>query len=83
MRRVITQILVDDQNAPVKQRRTAKRIFKQLRNEHGFDSFESHVRRYVAGVGHRHREVSIPLAQQPSEARFNLMKRWSTLPASE
>ncbi len=33
---VIDAILKADQTAPVKQRHTAKRIFEQLRDEHGF-----------------------------------------------
>ena len=68
---VIDQILADDQSAPVKQRHSAKRIFERLRDEHGFDGSESHVRRYVAEVGHRHREVFVPLAQPPGEAQFD------------
>jgi transposase len=33
---IIQQILVDDQQAPKKQRHTAERIFQRLRDEHGF-----------------------------------------------
>ena len=68
---VIDQILVDDRDAPVKQRHSAKRIFERLRDEHDYDGSESHVRRYVAEVGHRHREVFVPLAQPPGEAQFD------------
>ena len=34
---IIQQILEDDQQAPKKQRHTAKRIFERLRDEHGFE----------------------------------------------
>jgi deoxyribodipyrimidine photolyase len=57
----LTRFLADDRDAPVKQRHSAKRIFERLRDEHDYDGSESHVRRYVAEVGHRHREVFVPL----------------------
>ena len=55
----------------MKRRHSAKRIFERLRDEQGFDGTESHVRRYVTEMGHRHREVFVPLAQPPGEAEFD------------
>ena len=77
---VIDQILVDDRDAPVKQRHSAKRIFERLRDEHGYEGSESHVRRYVAQVGHRHREVFVPLTQPPARPSSTSVRLRSTLP---
>ncbi len=68
---VIEEILRLDQDAPKKQRHTAKRIFERLRDEHGYTGSESHVRRYLAANDHRHREVFVPLSQPPGEAQFD------------
>src|SRR5438067_5913892 len=64
-RAVIERWLVDDAQAPPKQRHTAQRIYDRLVAEHAFAGGESTVRRYVArlrtaqglGLG----EVMIPL----------------------
>jgi transposase len=42
--------LADDQEAPKKQRHTARRVYQRLIEEHGADIGESTVRRYVAEV---------------------------------
>ena len=68
---VIDQILEVDKTAPKKQRHTGKRIFERLRDEHGYQGSESHVRRYLAEIDHRHREVFVPLSQPPGEAQFD------------
>ena len=44
---VIDQILADDQEAPPKQRHTAKQVFRRLRNEHGYTGCYGQVRRYI------------------------------------
>ena len=68
---VIEEILHLDETAPKKQRHTAKRVFERLREEHGYQGSESHVRRYLAENEHRHREAFVPLAQPPGEAQFD------------
>jgi transposase len=68
---VIDQILEVDKTAPKKQRHTAKRVFERLRDEHGYQGSESHVRRYLGEIDHRHREVFVPLSQPPGEAQFD------------
>ena len=68
---VIDQILEVDKTAPKKQRHTAKRVFERLRDEHGYQGSESHVRRYLAEIDHRHAEVFVPLSQPPGEAQFD------------
>jgi len=68
---VIDQILVDDRDAPAKQRHTAKRIFERLRDEHGYDGSESQVRAAVAERRLHSREVFVPLSQPPGEAQFD------------
>ena len=67
----IEEILRLDQDAPKKQRHTAKRIFERLRDEHGYSGSESQVRRYLAANDHRHREVFVALSQPPGEAQFD------------
>ena len=46
-KRLIDQILADDQQAPRKQRHTAAQIFRRLRDEHGYTGGYDQVRRYV------------------------------------
>ena len=53
---VIDAILESDQTAPVKKRHTAKRIFEQLRNEHGFAGGYTVVKEYVRIGRARRRE---------------------------
>jgi hypothetical protein len=61
---VIDGWLVDDQDAPKKQRHTARRVWQRLVAEHGATASEVTVSRYVARrrveLGLAHREVSIP-----------------------
>jgi transposase len=68
---VIDQILADDQEAPPKQRHTAKRIYERLREEHGYEGGESQVRAVVSSAKFRQREVFVPLSQPPGEAQFD------------
>jgi len=44
---IIDQWLAEDQDRPVKQRHTAKRIYERLTTEYAFTGAESTVRRYV------------------------------------
>src|SRR4028118_658764 len=62
---VIDAILEADQNAPVKQRHTAKRIFERLRDEHGFAGGYTVVKDYVRIGRARGRETFVPLAHPP------------------
>ena len=55
-RQLIEQWLISDRQAPRKQRHTARRIYKRLVKEHGFEGGESTVRRYV---GRRRRELGL------------------------
>ncbi|MEP7180134.1 MAG: IS21 family transposase, partial [Pseudonocardiales bacterium] len=60
---VIDGWLVDDQNAPKKQRHTARRVLQRLVAEHGATVSEVTVSRYVARrveLGLVQREVAIP-----------------------
>ena len=45
----IDQILADDQEAPPKQRHTARRIFERLRAEYGYTGCYSQVQMAVSG----------------------------------
>jgi transposase len=68
---VIEEILLADDDAPVKQRHTAKRIFERLRDEHGYIGCESQVRAQVAQARRRRKEVFVPLAHPPGEAQYD------------
>lgn len=63
---VIDQWLIEDQDRPVKQRHTAKRICERLKTEYAFTGAESTVRRYV---GQRRKQLQaktfIPLDYEP------------------
>jgi len=60
--------LTADQEAPRKQRHTAKRIYDRLQEEHGFSGSERTVREYVAAWRQAHRSDAtgyLPLAYAP------------------
>jgi transposase len=62
---VIDQILADDQQAPPKQRHTAKQVFRRLRDERGYTGCYGQVQRYIRTHRQRSRETFIPLAHPP------------------
>jgi transposase len=62
---VIDQILADDQQAPPKQRHTAKQVFRRLRDEHRYTGCYGQVQRYIQMHRQRSRETFIPLAHPP------------------
>jgi len=64
---IIDQILADDEGAPRKQRHTAMRIYRRLRDEQGYSGGYDQVRRYVARRRQRQRETFIPLAHDPGQ----------------
>ena len=69
----IDQILQDDQQAPRKQRHTAAKIYRRLRDEQSYQSGYDQVRRYLQRHRRRSRETFIPLdhaAGQRLEADF-------------
>jgi transposase len=68
---VIDAILDADETAPVKQRHTAKRIWRRLCDEHGFAGGYTTVRDYVRRVRARRREVFVPLAHPPGHAQID------------
>lgn len=59
---LIDQWLLNDLNAWKKQRHTAARIFRRLREEYGFTGSESNIRKVVAARRAVHKEVFIPLS---------------------
>jgi transposase len=68
---VIDAILAADQEAPVKQRHTAKRIFERLRDEHGFAGGYTVVKDHVRLCRARGRETFVPLAHPPGHAQVD------------
>ena len=66
-RPIIKRILADDEEAPRKQRHTAAKIYRRLRDEHGYLGGYDQVRRYVQRQRKRSRETFIPLDHPPGE----------------
>jgi len=70
-REVIDRWLVDDLDAPRKQRHTAKRIWQRLVDEHGARVAETTVRDYVRRrrreLGHGSGEVFVPQVHAPGQ----------------
>jgi transposase len=62
---VIDQILIEDEDAPPKQRHTAAQLFRRLRDEHGYRGGYAQVQRYLRRHRRRHRETFIPLGHLP------------------
>src|SRR3954451_6254263 len=68
---VVHQILKDDRKAPRKQRHTAVRIYRRLREEHGYTGGLTVVKDAVRPGRRSHAEVFVPLAHRPGEARVD------------
>lgn len=68
---VIHQILIDDRQAPKKQRHTARRIFERLRDEHQFSGKYTIVKDAVRAWKQSHQEVFLPLTHPPGEAQVD------------
>jgi transposase len=68
---IIEEILRQDQQAPPKQRHTAKRIFERLRDEHGYAGGLTVVKEAVQARRQQHAEVFVPLAHRPGEAQVD------------
>ncbi|MCY2968443.1 MAG: hypothetical protein NT069_33265 [Planctomycetota bacterium] len=64
-RAVIDEILRYDETQPVKQRHTAARNFRRLKEERGYLNGYAHIQRYVAAHRQREREMFIPLDHAP------------------
>ncbi len=62
---LIRQILTDDQQAPRKQRHTAAKIYRRLRDEQGYPGGYDQVRRYVQRQRKQSRDTFIPLDHPP------------------
>ncbi len=64
---VIDQILVDDEQAPPKQRHTAMQVFRRLVAEEGYRGGYDAVRRYIGKQRRRQRPTFIPLDHEPGQ----------------
>ena len=63
----IDAILAADAEAPRKQRHTAKKIFRRLRDEHGYTGGYERVRLYLRKHTQSQRETFIPLDHDPGQ----------------
>ena len=78
---VIHQILVDDRQAPKKQRHTAWRIFQRLRDEHGNSAASTRSSRTPCGRGSSRTKRSFCRCRIPrAKPRSTLAKRRSDWP---
>ncbi len=64
---IIDSILAADEDAPPKQRHTAKRVFTRLYDEYHYRGGYDAVRRYLAKYRRDRRETFIPLAHDPGQ----------------
>jgi transposase len=64
---IIEAWLKADEEAPRKQRHTAQRIYRRLREEYGFTGSERRIREIVAEHLKKPREVFLPLGFEPGE----------------
>ena len=64
---ILERWLAEDEQQPPKQRRTARRMWEQLRDEYSFTGGEPTVRMAVRQLKARRREVFVPLAFAPGE----------------
>jgi len=62
---LIEQILAEDEQAPRKQQHTAAKLYRRLRDEHGYAGGYDQVRRYVGRLVRDRRETFIPLTHPP------------------
>src|SRR5512147_138941 len=76
---VVHQILMDDAKAPRKQRHTAVRIHRRLRDEHGYRGGLTVVKDAVRAWRRSHAEVFVPLAHPPGEAQADFGEAEVTL----
>jgi transposase len=67
----IEQILADDNEAPPKQRHTARRIFDRLRDEYGYTGCYSQVQTAVKNAKAHSKEAFVPLSHPPGHAQFD------------
>jgi transposase len=63
----IAEVLAADEQAPRKQRHTARRIYERLKTEFGYTGSERGIRGLVAQLKKKQPEVFLPLAFQPGE----------------
>jgi transposase len=68
---LIDQMLEEDRLAPSKQRHTAQRILRRLKEEHGFGGSYTIVKDYVREQRLRLREVFFPLEQRPGTSQVD------------
>lgn len=64
---LLARWLAEDEQQPPKQRRTARQMWVQLREQHGFTGGEPTIRVAVRRLKERQREVFVPLAFAPGE----------------
>lgn len=63
----IDAVLQADEEAPRKQRHSAAKIYRRLRDEHGYRGGAERVRLYVRSQQHQHVETFIPLNHDPGQ----------------
>lgn len=77
----IDAILVEDEQAPRKQRHTGAQLFRRLRDEEQYVGSYDQVRRYVATKRGRRRETFLPLSYEPGQrAESDFGQIWVDFP---
>jgi transposase len=70
----IKEILDANPKARKKQRHTAQRIYERLCEERGYTGSARSVRKIVAALNQKHKEVFIPLAQPKSQSQVDFFE---------
>jgi len=70
----IQSVLAADTQAPKKQRHTALRIFRRLKEERGYQGGLTVVQELVREIRRTSKEVFMPLAQPPGEAQVDFFE---------
>jgi transposase len=77
----IDAILVEDEQAPRKQRHTGAQLFRRLRDEEQYAGSYDQVRRYIATKRGRRRETFLPLSYEPGQrAESDFGQIWVDFP---
>jgi transposase len=64
---LIDALLAADEAAPAKQRHTAAKVFRRLRDEHGYRGGAERVRLYIRAVQRRRVATFVPLDHDPGQ----------------
>lgn len=75
----INEILEDDKGVHPKQRHTARRIFRRLKEERGYEGGYTTIRVYVAERRKKTKEMFVPLSHEPGNAQVDFGESYAII----